>query len=203
MKAHLLWIILLTGCHTASQQTVETHVPVLEVPITGNALNLHDTENIRYSEELKGYPVGRHEDAQGNLHEGHVIYRVENRGRWNLLPNMPTAVPMGPAVAVADPARQTALLSGELDQKIREQNLLLQATTEQNDRLSVEINKLQEELSKAREVAQKFEELNQKLSARDEELQQARSRLDELEKQSKAFEAKPSETTRSWWKFWN
>jgi septal ring factor EnvC (AmiA/AmiB activator) len=128
-------------------------------------------------------------------------WRIVDAG--NLHSNMPTAVPIGPAVAVADPARQTALLSGELDQKISQQNLLLQATTEQNDRLSVEINKLQEELSKAREVAQKFEELNQRLAARDEELQQARSRLDELEKRSKPSGPKPSETSRSWWKFWS
>ena len=38
------------------------------------------------------------------MHEAHVVYRKEAGAGWNLNPNAATVVPLGPVLAVADPA---------------------------------------------------------------------------------------------------
>lgn len=202
-------MLLLAGCGTTQPPYVETEVPIQESQVAGTALDMKNIENIRYSEQLKVYPLGRYEDSAGNMHESHTLYRTEQSPRWNLHPNVPVAVPMGPVVAVADPARQTAVLTGELDQKIKQQNQLLQATIEQNDRMGAEIAKMQTEVVKAKDAAVVNAELQKQILEKNNELEQTQKRLTELEgkedqrkKQEEALKAS-APNKKSWWKFWN
>ncbi len=108
---------------------------------------------VRTPEAVHAYYLGPYIDPQdsGIRHDGHRISRVESSAKWNLSPSGPTAVPLGPVVAVADPAKQTAQLSAELENKIAQANLLVAALIEQNDELLAQLkekDKAIEELSR-------------------------------------------------------
>ena len=68
---------------------------------------------------------------------------METSLTWNLAPNTPTALPLGPTVAVADPSSEHVALTAELEEKLKQEDELLQVTYEQNQRLADEIKKLQ------------------------------------------------------------
>ncbi|MEO6994866.1 MAG: hypothetical protein ABI273_14760 [Lacunisphaera sp.] len=103
---------------------------------------------MRVSESLKAYPVGRYVDPNdpGVMHEAHTIYRREAGANWNLNPNAPTVVPLGPVLAVADPAKTPNPLPAELEQKIAEQNQLMATLIEQNEALAAELAKLNQQI---------------------------------------------------------
>lgn len=111
-------------------------------------LDQSSTESVHHTESLKAYPVNRYVDPNNPnvMHEGHVVYRREASGGWNLNPNAPTVVPLGPALAVVDPARQPNPLPAELEQKIAEQNQLVATLIEQNESLAKELARLNGEL---------------------------------------------------------
>lgn len=143
MKFYSLFpALLLIGC--ASQR------PSVDVA-AGPLPQKHDTPDpasIRTPEKVKAYPVGRYEDPSDPtvMHEGHTIYRVENSSDWDTDPNEPTSLPLGPGeMAEADPAQQHTALTAELEQRLKQEDQLLQTTYEQNERLAQEIRKLEEQ----------------------------------------------------------
>ena len=148
---------LLAGC---ASEPVEEPPPSLPVQVSGTELDPYNMGKIRTPESVHAYYLGPYVDPQdsGVRHDAHRIARVEQPARWNLAPSAPTAVPLGPVVAVADPAQQVGLLSGELENKIAQANTLIATLIEQND------------------VLQK------KLDERDKELDKLSSRLSELER---------------------
>lgn len=139
---HLIPCLLLTAC--GSERVVERTVPVQESAVAGTTLDLKDTENIRYSEQLKAYPVGRYADPNNPnvMHEAHTLYRTEQSPQWNLNPNVPTAVPMGPAIAVTEPSRETVTITTAELEEMRRQAQQMQATFEQNERLARELERM-------------------------------------------------------------
>lgn len=175
MKSYLLFTCLLLTACSSTKLDLETQAPALESAVPGTTVSGDNTESVRHSEQLKAYPVARYQDpADPNvMHEAHTMYRAEESPRWNLSPNAPIAVPLGPTVAVADPAKQTAVLSGELEQKIQQQNQLLQTTYEQNSRMDEEIKKMQAE---TRQVIEADTRLQQELADRKAELQKIKNR---------------------------
>jgi hypothetical protein len=110
-------------------------------------------EKVRVGEALKAYPVGRYVDPTDPnvLHEAHTIYRREAGAAWNLNPNAPTVVPLGPVLAVADPVRVPSPLPAELEQKIAEQNQLMSALIEQNEALAAQLSKLNKDIAELRQ----------------------------------------------------
>src|ERR1700677_861115 len=145
MKIHyLIPALLLIGC--ASHQPVSSLDPGPLPQKTSHQLAQARAETIRVPEGEKAYPVGRYEDPDDPsvMHEGHTIYRVENSPTWNLEPNTPTTLPLGPTVAVADPDREHVALTAELEEKLKREDQLLQVTYAQNQRLTEEIEKMQE-----------------------------------------------------------
>lgn len=150
-------VVLCGGCATAEKQITAMASPPSPVapaaPIAGTQLDQNRTESVRHTESLKAYPVNRYVDPNDPnvMHEGHVVYRRESGGGWNLNPNAPTVVPLGPALAVADPARQPNPLPAELEQKIAEQNQLVATLIEQNESLAKELARLNGELTQMRQ----------------------------------------------------
>jgi len=122
-------------------------------PVSGTDLDQANTEKVRVSESLKAYPVGRYIDPKDPdlMHEAHVVYRREAGSSWNLNPNAPTVVPLGPMLAVADPAKTPNPLPVELEQKMAEQNQLVASLIEQNDALTKELTKLGQQLAELRQ----------------------------------------------------
>lgn len=143
MKLHYLFpALLLMGCASSNHSSLN---------VSGGPLpqkhGLSDPASVRTPEKLKAYPVGRYEDPDNPdvMHEGHTVYRAETSPDWNTDPNEPTSLPLGPGeMAVADPAKQHTALTAELEQRLKQEEQLLQTTYEQNQRLAEEIKALQE-----------------------------------------------------------
>ena len=159
MKTRILLLVpalALAGCQALLKQTATTPLPspieAVAPPVSGADMDQNNTEKVRVSESLKAYPVGRLVDpGDPNLmHEAHTVYRREAGANWNLNPNAPTVVPLGPVLAVADPARTPGLLSAELEQKIAEQNQLMVSLIEQNEALSGQLAKLTKDMAEIR-----------------------------------------------------
>ena len=150
--------LALAGCETVAPPNAKplpAPPPPVEAPpspVASTQIDPYNMEKVRVGEALKAYPVGRYVDpADSNvLHEAHTIYRREAGAAWNLNPNAPTVVPLGPVLAVADPARVPNPLPAELEQKIAEQNQLMAALIEQNEALAAELTKLNKEIAELR-----------------------------------------------------
>ena len=148
--------LLLGGCQLPPQEAVKLPPPRLEpppAPIAGPELDPENVEKVRVGESLKAYPVGRYVDPNDPsvMHEAHTIYRREAGANWNLNPNAPTVVPLGPVLAVADPAKTPNPLPAELEQRIAEQNQLMATLVEQNEALAAELAKLNKQIVELRE----------------------------------------------------
>lgn len=150
-------MVLCAGCETTPNKMAvippPPPTPPAVAPVSGTDLDQGNTEKVRVSETLKSYPVGRYVDPIDSnvMHEAHVVYRKESGSSWNLNPNAPTVVPLGPVLAVADPAKTPSPLPAELEQKMAEQNQLVASLIEQNDALAKELAKLGKEMGELRQ----------------------------------------------------
>ncbi len=144
---HLLTLVALcfaatfvAGCKT-KKEVPPPPPPSNPIQVSGTELNPYNMAKIRTPEGIQAYYLGPYIDPQdsGIRHDGHRIARVERTAKWNLSPSAPTAVPLGPVIAVADPAKQTAPLSAELENKIAQANSLITALIEQNDTLQSQL----------------------------------------------------------------
>ena len=144
MKLHYLFpALLLAGCASSHPTAVDVGPGPLP-----QKHDVSDPASIRTPEQVKAYPVGRYEDPDDPdvMHEGHTIYRAESSPEWDADPNEPTSLPLGPGeLAVADPAQEHTALTAELEQRLKQEDQLLQTTYEQNERLAQEITALQAE----------------------------------------------------------
>ena len=144
MKLHYLFpALLLAGCASSHPTTVDVGPGPLP-----QKHDVSDPASIRKPEQVKAYPVGRYEDPNDPnvMHEGHTIYRAETSPEWDTDPNEPTSLPLGPGeMAVADPSQEHTALTAELEQRLKQEDQLLQTTYEQNERLAQEIKALQAE----------------------------------------------------------
>lgn len=153
----LLPAALLAGCNTeppgAATKPVAAAASPVVAPVSGTDLDTHATEKVRLPETMKAYPISRYVDPSDPnvMHESHVIYRKEADSSWNLLPNAPTVVPLGPVLAVADPAKEPNPLPAELEQKVAAQNQLMSSLVEQNEALAAELGKLNKEIADLRQ----------------------------------------------------
>jgi hypothetical protein len=152
----LLAIFPSAGCESLKTDVVQApptaRVEPAPAPVAGTELDQKKVENVRVAEALKAYPTGRYVDPNDPsvMHEGHTIYRREAGPNWNLNPNVPTVVPLGPVLAVADPAKEPTPLPAELEQKMAEQNQLMASLIEQNEALSAQLAKLTKEMEEIR-----------------------------------------------------
>ena len=148
-------LALCAGCETMPVKTAAPSLPAPPVvaPVSGTDLDQANVEKVRVSETLKSYPVGRYVDpTDANvMHEAHVVYRKEAGANWNLSPNAPTVVPLGPVLAVADPAKTPNPLPAELEQRMAEQNQLVASLIEQNEALAKELAKLGSQIAELRQ----------------------------------------------------
>jgi hypothetical protein len=153
--------------------------------VAGTVLDSSDQANVRNPSVVQTLSVGPAQDPNNpNMRvDAHNIERVVEPESWNLHPNVPTAINMGPIVAVNDPNRQSEPVTSELVQKIQEENQLLKVTTEQNDAMAKKIAELQDILKSKRMTDQENTDL--------------KARVTELEKDQKALESSLQQTKLS------
>lgn len=148
-------VALAGGCASTETKTAAAkRAPLPKIaPVAGTQVDQANVEKVRHGDSLKAYPVNRYVDPNDPnvMHEGHVIYRREQAAGWNLNPNAPTVVPLGPTLAVADGAGQPHPLPAELEQKMAEQNQLMATLIEQNESLTKELTRLNKEIADMRQ----------------------------------------------------
>ena len=151
-------LLLGAGCTSAKKKPSVAVAPPV-APVSGTELDQHNVEKVRTGETLKAYPIGRFVDPNDPnvMHESHVVYRKESGTSWNLAPNAPTVVSLGPVLSVSDPSVQANPLPAELEQKVAEQNQLMASLIEQNEALVTELAKLNKDISELRRTQPKGE----------------------------------------------
>jgi hypothetical protein len=149
MKLHYLFpALLLVGCATSNPPSLNVSAGPLP-----QKHRVSDPGSVRTPEQLKAYPVGRYEDPNDPdvMHEGHTVYRAESSPDWDTDPNQPTSLPLGPGeMATADPSRQHVALTAELEQRLKQEDQLLQTTYEQNQKLAEQIKTLEDQVPHVR-----------------------------------------------------
>ena len=132
--------------------------------------------NIRYAENVKAYPVGRYIDPNNPnvMHERHEIYRVESTAKWNLHPNPPVTIPIGPIVKIRSSAKTPLRTDEELTAELARQQQATDAVIQGSAAVSHQLANITKSLKQTKQVASQNAHLEQELSA-------TKTRLDLLE----------------------
>jgi len=190
MKYTTPLLVLTAACLSACASQKVTDVPSAAPVVADTVLDPTNQENVRNSSVVQTLSVGPSQDPTNpNIREdAHNIERVVEPESWNLHPNVPTAINMGPIVAVNDPNRQAEPVTPELIQKIQQENQLLKVTAEQNDAMAAKIAELQALLK----TKQMTEQENADLTARVAQLEKAQKELEAKLEQAKANPGAPA-----------
>ena len=190
MKSTSPLLVLAAACLSACASQKVTDVPSAAPVVADTVLDPTNHENVRNSSVIQTLSVGPTQDPTNpNIREdAHNIERVVEPESWNLHPNVPTAINMGPIVAVNDPNRQAEPMTPELVQKIQQENQLLKVTAEQNDAMAAKIAELQA-LLKSKQMT---DQDNADLTARVAQLEKAQKELEAKLEQAKAKPGAPA-----------
>jgi hypothetical protein len=183
-------LVLVAACLSACASQKVTEVPSAAPVVADTVLDPTNQQNVRNSSVIQTLSVGPTQDPTNpNIREdAHNIERVVEPESWNLHPNVPTAINMGPIVAVNDPNRQAEPMTPELVQKIQQENQLLKVTSEQNDAMAAKIAELQALLK----TKQMTDQDNANLTARVAQLEKAQKELEAKLEQAKATPGAPA-----------
>jgi hypothetical protein len=190
MKSTSPLLILVAACLSACASQKVTDVPSAAPVVADTVLDPTNQENVRNSSVIQTLSVGPSQDPSNpNIREdAHNIERVVEPESWNLHQNVPTAINMGPIVAINDPNRQAEPMTPELVQKIQQENQLLKVTAEQNDAMAAKIAELQALLK----TKQMTDQDNADLTARVAQLEKAQKELEAKLEQAKATPGAPA-----------
>lgn len=167
--------------------------------VPGTTLPSDGIESVRYAENIKTYPLGRYVDPNDVriMHEGHSIYRVETTTKWNLHPNEPVAVPLGP-LRIRDTALAPSLVGDELVAQLNQQKEATKAVIQGGQLVTQKLGELAGKLRQTQQIAAQNAQLKQ-------EVDTAKQRLDALEEQLRAkasaapAKRQPEQSEKSEW----
>lgn len=180
MKAYLFVpLVLLSACASKPKPRV---TQMNSVP--GRTLPMDGIETIRYSENIKAYPIGRYIDPGSNLvmHERHTVYRVETTAKWNLHPNDPVAVPLGPPLGLIDPAHHNAPVNAEIIAEVNRQKAATQALLDQGTKFDQTLSQLTGAFQVTKQLGEQSRQLRDELTTN-------QKRLDALEQELRKRQA--------------
>jgi hypothetical protein len=165
-------LVFLTAC--ASRPTVVK----MPAAVPGTVMPSEGAESVRYSENIKAYPVGRYVDPNNSfvMHERHTVYRVETTAKWNLHPNGPASIPLGPPLGIIDAAKYGAPVSAEVLAEVNKQKATTQALLDQGTRIDKAFSQLSGAFQGTRLVSEQNLQLKRELTTTEK-------RLDALERQ--------------------
>ena len=197
MKAiYLIPLLLLSGCASNRKPTV------LNLPraTPGTTLPTDSVESVRYSENLKAYSVGRYIDPNNQLvmHERHVVYRVETTGKWNLHPNAPATVALGPAVQIIDPARKDGPTTAEVIAEVNRQKEATQTVIEQGKRLNDTLAQISSALDASKQVAEQNRQLKTEIDLSKQRLDLLETEIRSQQQANPAQRGTPDNTNQDW-----
>ena len=193
---YLIPLLLLSAC--ASNRKLA----VLNMPraVPGMTLPSDDIESVRYSENLKAYNVGRYVDPNNALlmHERHVLYRVETTAKWNLHPNAPATVALGPAVQIIDPARKDGPTTAEVIAEVNRQKAATQTVIDQGKRLNDTLTQISTALDATKQVADQNRQLKTEIDLTKQRLDLLETEIRSQQKESPASSGIPEPTNQNW-----
>jgi hypothetical protein len=192
----ILSVLLLTAC-ASSQRFTAAH---LTRDIPGTSLPSDEIESVRYSENIKAYNVGRYVDPNNSLvmHERHVVYRVETTAKWNLHPNAPATVALGPAVQIIDPARKDGPTTAEVIAEVNRQKAATQTVIEQGKRLNDTLTQISSALDAGKQVADQNRQLETEIDLTKQRLDLLETEIRNQQKESPASRGTPETTNQNW-----
>ena len=166
--------VMLAAC--ASRPTTVMRMSAYDVP--GTTLPSEGMESVRYAENIRTYSLGRYVDPGNSriMHERHSIYRVETTPKWNLHPNEPVSVPLGPVVHVHDSAREASPVGDELVAELNRQKKATKTVIQEGQVVSQKLGELTTALQKTQQVAVQNAQLKQEVNT-------TKQRLDALEEE--------------------
>lgn len=176
MKVSTLFLFPMMLAACASRPTKAMRMSAYDVP--GTTLPSEGMESVRYAENIRTYPLGRYVDPGNSriMHERHSIYRVETTPKWNLHPNEPVSVPLGPVVPVRDSARATSPVGDELVAELNRQKEATKTVIQGGQVVSQKLGELTTALQKTQQVAVQNAQLKQEVNS-------TKQRLDALEEE--------------------
>lgn len=193
---HLIPLLLLSACASNHKPTV------LNMPrtIPGTTLPSDGIESVRYSENIKAYNVGRYVDPNSRLvmHERHVAYRVETTAKWNLHPNAPATVALGPAVQIIDPARKDGPTTAEVIAEVNRQKAATQTVIDQGKRLNDTLTQISSALDASKQVADQNRQLKTEIDLTKQRLNLLEAEIRDQQRESPAQRGTPETTNQDW-----
>ncbi len=122
--------------------------------------------NVRTSEVVKAYPVGRYTDPNvpDVMHERHTVYRREETADWNFLPDAPYALPLGPTTARSNPS-PSFYVTADRESMNAQQRAYSAALLEQNRALKKRLETDEENGERVRSLEREIEQLRHQLDA--------------------------------------
>ena len=149
--------------------------------VPGTTLPSEGIESVRYAENIKSYPLGRYVDPNNPriMHEGHSIYRVETTPKWNLRPNEPVSIPLGPITRIRDSAKNPNPIGDELVAELNRQKEATKAVIQGGQVVSQKLGDLAAGFQQTQQIAAQNAQLKQEVIT-------AKQRLDVLEEELRA-----------------
>ena len=193
---YLIPLLLLSACASNRKLAVLN----MSRPVPGTTLPGDDIESVRYSENIKAYNVGRYVDPNNALvmHERHVLYRVETTAKWNLHPNEPATVALGPAVQIIDPARKDGPTTAEVIAEVNRQKAATQTVIDQGKRLNNTLTQISTALDASKQVAEQNRQLKTEIDLTKQRLDLLETEIRSQQKESPASSGIPEPTNQNW-----
>ena len=193
---YLIPVLMLSAC--ASNRNLGGLNMSLQVP--GTTLPSDNIESVRYPENIKAYNVGRYVDPNNGLvmHERHVVYRVETTAKWNLHPNAPATVALGPAVQIIDPARKDGPTTAEVIAEVNRQKAATQTVIDQGKRLNNTLTQISTALDASKQVAEQNQELRTEIDLTKQRLDLLETEIRGQQQASPAQRGTPENTNPNW-----
>lgn len=159
-----LLLLLIPVLHSSCATHRSAKVRMTPTFVPGNALPTAGVESVRYAENIKAYPMSRYIDPSNRLvmHEGHTIYRVETTPRWNLHPNVPVAIRLGP-MRLGSASKSASPVSDELVMEINRQKAATRTLIQGTAAVSTKLDELSQGVEKTRQLATETKELKQQV----------------------------------------
>ncbi|HTS19607.1 MAG TPA: hypothetical protein VMP11_18675 [Verrucomicrobiae bacterium] len=193
---YLIPLLLLSAC-ASNPKLAALHV-LHSIP--GTTLPTEGIESVRYSENIKAYNVGRYADPNNALvmHERHVVYRVETTAKWNLHPNAPAIVALGPAVRIIDAAHQDGPTTPEIIAEVNRQKAATRTVIEHGQRMNDALTHISSVLDASKQVAEQNRQLKTDLDLTKQRLDLLETEIRSQQQASPAPRGTPENTNQDW-----
>ena len=185
----LLTFTFLMGCTQSKMAPPHTYSPSFPIQeVSGTYTAPPEQEKLRHAETLKAYSLGRRIDSNDSsiMHEGGIVYRIENDSAWNLQPNYLEKVPFAGELPVSVKANE-AVLRAEIEVKANEQRALYKYLKEASEEANKQLSAIEDSAELSRKLFQQNLSLKERLKNRTNENEAMREELIKLKEQMKAL----------------